>query len=207
MRKLAPVFIAFFLFGCNEVKKETVTKSPDTSVVLEHHNIPNSLSPIDKSPLDISYFPSNYPQLKMSGQEKNPPVARVIYSRPFKDGRKIFGALQKYGEVWRMGANEATEIEFFREVTIHGKKIPAGRYVLYCIPYEDKWTIVLNNDLFTWGLKIDATKDLLRTDVTVEKLAVPLEALTMVFENAKDGANLVIAWDNVKASLPISLNR
>ncbi len=57
-----------------------------------------------------------------------------------------------------LGANEATEIEFFRDVVIDQQKVEKGRYVLYFIPYEDKWTLVLNNDLFTWGLKIDSTK-------------------------------------------------
>jgi Protein of unknown function (DUF2911) len=207
MKNVTAGFILMILFGCNEEKKEPITKAPDTSAVFEHHNIPNPLSPVDKSPVDISYFPANYPQLKMAGQDKNPPVARVIYSRPFRDGRKVFGALQKYGEVWRMGANEATEIEFFREVTIQTKKVAAGRYILYCIPYEDKWVIVLNNDLFTWGLKIDKSKDVLKTEIPVEKLTTPFEALTIVFENAKDGFNVVIAWDDVKASLPVSLSK
>ena len=207
MRKLQTGLCMLLLLGCNEAQKQPVTKSKDTSIVFEHHNIANPLSPVDKSPMDISYFPVNYPQLKMAGQDKNQPIARVIYSRPFRDGRKIFGALQKYGEVWRMGANEATEIEFFRDVTIQKKRVEAGRYILYCIPYEDKWTIILNNDLFTWGLKIDATKDVLRTDVPVEKLTTPFEALTIVFETAKDGANLIMTWEDVKASLPISLKK
>lgn len=207
MRKIKAGLFFLLLLGCNEVQKQTVTKSKDTSVVFEHHNIANPLSPVDKSPMDISYFPVNYPQLKMTGQDKNPPIARVIYSRPFKDGRKIFGFLQKYGEVWRMGANEATEIEFFRDITIYGKKVAAGRYILYCIPYENKWTIILNNDLFTWGLKIDASKDVFKIDVPVEKLTAPFEALTIVFETAKNGTNLIMAWEDVKASLPISLNK
>ncbi|HET9056686.1 MAG TPA: DUF2911 domain-containing protein [Chitinophagaceae bacterium] len=202
------ILLIFFIFsGCLEEQKKPIGKLPDSSVIFEHHNIPNSLSPIDKSPLDISYFPANYPQLKMTGQEKNEPEMRVIYSRPFRDGRKVFGTLQKYGEVWRLGANEATEIEFFKDVTIHGKKIVAGRYILYCIPYENKWTIILNNDLFTWGLKINSSKDILTTDVPVEKLSTPFEALTMVFETAKDGANLIIAWDDVKVSLPVSFSK
>jgi Protein of unknown function (DUF2911) len=199
--------IIFLLAGCNITQEKQVAKTGDSLLVVEHHNVPNPLSAVDKSPVDISYFPVNYPQLKMTGEDKNPPVARVIYSRPFKDGRKIFGNLQKYGEPWRMGANEATEIEFFRDATIHTKKVQAGRYILYCIPFEDKWVLVLNNDLFTWGLKIDKSKDVLQTEVPIEKLTAPFEALTIVFETAKDGANLVIAWDDVKASLPISLNR
>lgn len=203
----ASMMIIFFLPACNISEENPVAKSKDTSAIFEHHNIANPLSSVDKSPMDISYFPADYPKLKMTGQDKNPPIARIIYSRPFKDGRKIFGALQKYDEVWRMGANEATEIEFFRDVTIHQKKIAAGRYILYCIPHENKWTIVLNNDLFTWGLKIDSSKDILRTDIPVEKVATPFEALTIVFEEAKDGANLIIAWDDIKASLPVSFNK
>ena len=207
MKFSVSMMAVFLLTACNSSEEKPVTKSKDTSVVFEHHNIANPLSAVDKSPMDISYFPVDYPKLKMTGQDKNPPTARVIYSRPFRDGRKIFGALQKYGEVWRMGANEATETEFFRDVTIHGKKIAAGRYILYCIPFEDKWTIILNNDLFTWGLKIDAAKDILRIDLPLEKVTTPFEALTIVFETAKDGASLVIAWDDVKASLPILLNK
>lgn len=207
MKFLVSMMLVFLLTACSISEEKPVAKSKDTSAVFEHHNIANPLSAVDKSPMDISYFPVDYPKLKMTGQDKNQPIARVIYSRPFKDGRKIFGALQKYGEVWRMGANEATEIEFFREVTIHNKKVAAGRYILYCIPYEDKWTIILNNDLFTWGLKIDASKDVLRTEIPVEKAQNNFEALTIVFEGAKEGANLIIAWDDVKASLPVSFNK
>lgn len=196
-----------FLLGCNVNSEKPITKQSDTTLSPEHHNIPNALAPVDKSPMDISYFPANYPQLKMTAQDTNPPLARVIYSRPFKDHRPIFGALQKYGEPWRMGANEATEIEFFKDVTIEGKKLKAGRYILYCIPYENKWEIIFNNDLYTWGLKIDSKKDVLKTTVPIQKLTSAFEALTIVFEPSKEGANLVIAWDDVKATVPISFHQ
>ncbi|HRQ50042.1 MAG TPA: DUF2911 domain-containing protein, partial [Agriterribacter sp.] len=67
----------------------------------------NTLSLLDKSPLDIVYYPPEYPKLKMIGKMPSPPVFRVIYSRPQKNGRKIFGSVVKYGEHWRLGANEA----------------------------------------------------------------------------------------------------
>nr|WP_315818687.1 DUF2911 domain-containing protein [Paraflavitalea speifideiaquila] len=69
---------------------------------------------VDKSPMDMAYFPVDYPKLKMSGNAKEPLVARVIYSRPQKSGRAIFGDVLKYGHTWRLGANEATEIEFLK---------------------------------------------------------------------------------------------
>src|SRR4051794_17503416 len=97
---------------------------------------------LDKSPLDVSYYPPNYPILKMRGQAKGDALARIIYSRPQKKGREIFGQEVKYNELWRLGANEATEIEFFKNATVSGKKILKGRYTLYCVPVENKWTII-----------------------------------------------------------------
>ena len=132
------------------------------------------------------------------------PVMRVIYSRPHRQGRVIFGNLQKYGMPWRLGANEATEIEFFQPVTIQNKKINPGRYIIYCIPYENKWAIILNNDTFTWGLKIDSTKDFMRFDVPIKKTSVNFEYFTMVFQPITNGADLVMAWDDTEARLPIN---
>jgi hypothetical protein len=166
----------------------------------------NNLPPVDKSPMDMCYFPINYPVLKIQDKVTEPAVARVIYSRPQKNGRLIFGDLVEYGKVWRLGANEATEIEFFKGVRIGDKKVEKGRYTLYAIPTEDNWTIILNRDNDTWGaFKYDEQKDVLRTTVTVQKLNEAVEAMAMTFERSDSGCNLVIAWDNIKASLPISL--
>lgn len=158
---------------------------------------------MDKSPMDMSWYPVDYPKMKMSGNVTEPLVARVIYSRPQKDNRVIFGDLVKYGSIWRLGANEATEIEFFKDVTINNQKVQKGRYVLYCVPQEKIWRLVLNNDLFTWGLKIDTTKDAYHFDVPVAKTRFPYEAFTIEFEKANSYPQLVLGWDSVKASLPI----
>ncbi len=166
----------------------------------------NNLPALDKSPMDMSYYPGNYPVLKIQDKATEPVLARVIYSRPQKNGRIIFGDLVEYGKVWRMGANEATEIEFYRNVKIGGKKIAKGRYTLYAIPNPDNWTIILNKDVDTWGaFKYDSQKDILRTTVPVEKLNEPVEALAMTFEKTDYGCILVVAWDNTKASLPIGI--
>src|SRR5436190_21499076 len=75
---------------------------------------------LDKSPMDMSYFPTDYPILKTQNKTTAAPVARIVYSRPQKDNRAIFGQLIEYNKVWRLDANEATEIEFFRDVNIAG---------------------------------------------------------------------------------------
>ena len=105
-----------------------------------------NLPPVDKSPMDMSYYPNGYPVLKIQDKITGPLVARVIYSRPQKNGRVIFGELMEYGKVWRLGANEATEIEFYREVKINNKKVKKGRYTMYAIPYADIWTFIINKE-------------------------------------------------------------
>lgn len=165
------------------------------------------LPQLDKSPMDMSYYPGNYPLQKIQNKITEPLVMRIIYSRPQLNGRKIFGTLEKYGEVWRLGANEATEIEFFKDVFINNKKIKKGRYTLYCIPYPDKWTLIINRDTDIWGaFKYDSSKDVVRMDVAASKND-STEALTIVFERSDAGANMVMYWDDVKAILPIAFKR
>ncbi len=161
---------------------------------------------LDKSPMDMSYWPANYPILKISGKAKDAPIARVIYGRPLKGGRDIFGGIIKYNEIWRLGANEASEIEFFKNVRIDGKMVPKGRYTLYCVPAEGKWTMILNKDNFCWGnFNYDVKKDLLRTDIDVDRNNETTEAFTIYFEEIKsNSAQMIILWDDLKAALPIT---
>lgn len=160
----------------------------------------------DKSPLDICYYPDNYPVLKIQNKTKDLLQARVIYSRPQKNGRKVFGELLEYGKLWRLGANEATEVEFYKEVRIGGKKVPKGRYTLYAIPYENQWTFIINKDTDTWGaFKYDAKKDIVRMELPVKKLKEAVEFFSMVFEKTSSGCQLNIAWDDVMVSVPISM--
>ncbi|WP_207491876.1 DUF2911 domain-containing protein [Aridibaculum aurantiacum] len=159
---------------------------------------------LDKSPLDVSYYPANYPILKMRGQVAGDPSARILYSRPQKKGRSIFGEEVKYNEVWRMGANEATEIEFFKNATVAGKKISKGRYSMFCIPTENKWTIIFNKDNYNWGgFMYRADRDALRVDVPVQRNTEVVEALTMYFENAGN-SSMVILWDDLKVAVPVT---
>lgn len=161
---------------------------------------------LDNSPLDVTYFPPDYPKKKLSGQQiASEPIARILYSRPQKKGRHIFGEEVKYNEIWRLGANESTEIEFFRPVTLGGKRIHKGRYTMYCIPTLNKWTLIINKDNFNWGSFIyRPERDLARIDVPVQRLTNSVEALTMYFENGPAN-QLVIMWDEAKVTVPISL--
>ena len=199
------------LLSCNNDKQQnpkTLISAKDT---LSNKENVNPYVSRDQSPMDMSYYPPDYPVLRMNGTDSTSLVARLIYSRPQKKGRIIFGntekSLRQYGKEWRLGANEATEIEFFKPVTIAGKKIDKGRYIIYCIPFPNTWTIILNSNLNTWGLHMDATKDVFKTNIPVQLQNPPVEDFTMVFQQAAFGADLVMAWDNVKAVLPVSFSK
>jgi hypothetical protein len=172
----------------------------------------NKYAPIDQSPLDISYCPPDFPQKKMTNTAGSAsPVARVIYSRPHKKNRKIFGtdssSICPYGQPWRLGANESTEIEFFKPAVINGTNVKAGRYVMYCIPYADKWVIVFNNNLDSWGLNVDPSKDIFKVEVPVQQQPEPVEDFTISFLETPTGADLMMTWDTVKIFLPITYTK
>jgi hypothetical protein len=163
------------------------------------------LPALDKSPMDMSYYPVNYPVLRIQDKANEPLVARVIYSRPQKNNRNIFGELVEYEQVWRLGANEATEIEFFKDVKLGNKKISKGRYTLYALVHPTSWDIILNKDTDIWGaFKYDSSKDVVRVNVPVQKTNDVVDAFTMTFVKSAAGADLIIAWDNVMAALPIA---
>ena len=204
---LLAVLLPVLFFSCAEPEKkpvgiDTPTKSESPVKVLPP--VSNYTNP-DRSPMDMVYFPTDYPLLKMSGKTTTPPLMRIIYSRPQKQGRQIFGGLVKYDMPWRLGANEATEIEFFSAATVAGKIVKPGRYILYCIPQETKWTFVLNSNLYSWGLEQNRLKDLLQFEVPVEKTNLAIEYFTIACEKKSDkSTSLVFLWDDVKASLPVS---
>ena len=167
-----------FFFSCNENEKKPVDPAPTVNKDTAQSNSPQDpvFTPYpgaDVSPMDMSYFPPEFPKLKMANAAETGPVARVIYSRPHLQGRRLFPDILKYGEAWRLGANEATELQLFRDVSIQGKTIKQGRYILYCVPNQESWTIVINSNIDTWGLKADPSKDIARFDVPVKKNRLP----------------------------------
>jgi hypothetical protein len=123
-----------------------------------------------------------------------------------KNGRSVFGELVEYNQIWRLGANEATEIELYRDVKFNtDTKLKKGRYTMYAIPAEDKWTVIFNKETDIWGAFLyDPKKDALRIDIPTQKSAEAVEAFTMQFEKDTNAVNLVIVWDNVKAAIPFN---
>lgn len=161
-------------------------------------------APLDASPVDIVYFPSR--SIKFKKTDTPSSSIKVIYSRPAAKGRVIFGDLIKYGEVWRVGANENTEIKFYKPATINGVAVPAGSYSLFAIPEKDKWTIIINKELDMWGAyAYDESKDLVKITVPVKTVTTPIELLSIAF-TSKDGiTNLVIGWDKTTVEVPITI--
>jgi len=156
----------------------------------------------DQSPMDMCYSPAGFPIIKFQANAKASQLnARVLYSRPQVKNREIFGGEIKYNELWRLGANESTELLLYKDAMIGGKKIPKGRYTLYCIPTPDSWTIVVNTDTDSWGgFSYKQALDLVRVKVPAQKMDTPVEYLTMYFDTP---GTLTIMWSNVKTSLPI----
>jgi hypothetical protein len=198
--------LLLLLHGCSDEKKEGTAKTDSIPLKKQLLSLkketPNPFSIVDVSPMDMSYYPVDYPVHKHILGEL--PVMRLIYSRPQKQGRTVFGNIVRYDTVWRLGANEGTEIEFFKPVSIQGKKIKPGRYTLYCIAQKDKWQVIMNSDVNIWGLNIDAAKDLEKFTIPVTTTTALSEYFTAVFEKAPDGANLIFAWDDVVAKLPVT---
>lgn len=128
----------------------------------------------------------------------------INYSSPAVKGRKIWGGLVPYDQVWRLGANKATIFETSKDITVEGKKLPAGTYSLYAIPGEKEWTFIFNSKTGQWGIKNDGSttedpaNDVLRVTVKSEKSASFNER--MKFEVGKKGFSLL--WENLK--VPVS---
>lgn len=130
----------------------------------------------------------------------------IRYSSPRKRGREIFGGLEPLGEVWRLGANEATEMTVTQDVRFGDSRVPAGTYAVFAIPYEDRWTVILNENLGQWGaFSYDEDADLARVDVPVENTDQVYEAFTIALEPNDDAseASLSIVWDRTRVTLPI----
>ncbi len=206
MKYLPGLIFLFGLFSCNDADHvPPASSSPRPKLLPKDSNavsseLANPYVAVDVSPMDIAWLPVDYPKLS---SRKPTPVARVLYGRPHKQGRKIFGNLVKYGERWRLGANEATEIELFIPVTIQNKTVAKGRYILYCIPQENNWTIVFNKNIYSWGLNLDPSEDVARFTIPATEKNQSVEYFSMIFQTISGGAELLMAWDNMEARLPI----
>lgn len=128
----------------------------------------------------------------------------VEYSSPGVKGRKIWGELVPYGELWRTGANAATKITFSRDVTVAGAEVEAGTYSLLSIPGKGKWTLILNSDTGLAGTRgYDEKKDVARAEVSTRS-APPRERMTFLFaDTTDDGTQLRLEWKDLAVLIPI----
>jgi hypothetical protein len=125
----------------------------------------------------------------------------VDYSSPRMKGRKIFGGLVPYGEVWRTGANDATTFVTTANLTVGGKSVPAGNYTIFTVPNQDKWTLIVNKKTGEWGIPYKWEADeLLRTDMKVSETSSPVENFTIAFDQTGGACTLNIIWANNKSS-------
>jgi hypothetical protein len=125
----------------------------------------------------------------------------IVYSRPSARGRKMLGDHEKYGEVWRTGANEATTISFSKDVVIEGKALPAGKYSLWTIPNEDEWTIIFNKKVPNWGTEYDKISDgdVLKVNVKARKNQAFVETFTINL----DKENVNLKWEDTAVSFHV----
>jgi len=133
----------------------------------------------------------------------------ISYSRPYKKGRLIFGdkndnALVPFGQYWRLGANEATEITFNKDVDFAGTKIAAGKYRMYAVPGKDSWEVRLNSELDQWGYaEPDYSKDVLKVSVPSESSRDVTEQFTIQIADKSDHLEVQLAWDTTVVRVPI----
>jgi len=129
----------------------------------------------------------------------------VDYSSPRMKGRKIFGGLVPYGEVWRTGANDATTFVTTADLSVDGKAVPAGKYTIFTVPERDKWTLIVNKHTGEWGIPYNyQSEELVRIPMQVSKTASPVENFTISLQPAGGGCTLEMSWENTQASVKLS---
>lgn len=145
---------------------------------------------LDKSPLDKVLY-----QTKADGVK-----AKVVYSRPQLKGRRL-SKLIPSDKMWRLGANEATEVTFYKNVMFGGKSVKAGTYAMFAIPGEKEWTIILNKDLNVWGnYSYKESQDVVRVKAKVSSSMASMEAFSIAFD--KD-MNLYLGWGYTVVKVPV----
>ena len=147
---------------------------------------------LDKSPMDLASYPDNY---RISDK-----VIKIVYSRPQLKGRSLAN-LAKFGKKWRTGANEATEITFFKDVNFGGTPVKSGTYTMYTIPGETNWTVVLSSQLNVWGVYFHKDEnDVARVSVPVKKSEETLDLFSIVIDNEM---TIHMGWGDVILSIPV----
>ena len=127
----------------------------------------------------------------------------VDYSSPRAKGRKIFGGLVPYGEVWRTGANDATTFVANENLAAaKGTNVPAGSYTIFTVPTADKWTLIISKHIGEWGIPYKyESEELARVPMSVSKTPAPVENFTISFDQTGGGCTMQLSWENTQASV------
>jgi hypothetical protein len=194
--------LLLILTACEAPNSTTPTRNQPINNSEKATSKLNPYAPVDVSPMDVCYFPVDF-QKQIGTNSNLKPLARIFYSRPQLQGRHVYKEVVPLNQPWRLGANEATELQFFREAIIQNKRIPAGRYSLYAIPGDKEWTLVINRKVDNWGLNIDSSLDVARFVRPIQSPENQLEYFTIAFFGNGLNAELLIGWDNSMVKLPI----
>jgi len=129
----------------------------------------------------------------------------VDYSSPRADGRKVYGGLVPYGEVWRAGANKATTFVTTADLKVGGKDVPAGSYTLFAIPAQDRWTLIISKKTGEWGIPYPgADSDFVRLEMKASSLPSAVENFTIAFDKSGSGCTLRMDWETTRASVDVA---
>src|ERR1700682_640393 len=160
------------------------------------------MAALGSAQMDKAARPS--PAAKASCSLADGKTITVDYSSPRAKGRKIFGGLVPYGEVWRAGANEATTFVTTTDLMVGSSHVPAGSYTIFAIPNKDKWSLVISKKTGEWGTAYPGTEnDLARIDMKVSQTSSPVENFTIAFDQNAKGCTLRMEWENSRASVDI----
>lgn len=161
------------------------------------------------------YYTKTFSPESVASYEADGLKISVFYNRPSKKGRLIFGekkdgALVPFGKVWRTGANEATTFETNQDLTIGGKKLPAGKYSFWTLPGEQTWTVMFNSEIPSWGVDFNAEAnrnpktDVVSVEVPVVIQDKEFEQFTISVEKAGEELELILLWDKTLVAVPFS---
>jgi len=144
--------------------------------------------------------PSAQAQCKFSDGK----TVTVDYSSPRMKGRKVFGGLVPFNEVWRTGANEATTFVTNTNLSVGGKEVPAGSYTIFTVPSPDKWVLVVSKKTGEWGIPYPGEgDDLVRADMTAGKTSAAVENFTIAFDSSGNKCTMRMEWENTRASVDV----
>jgi hypothetical protein len=157
-------------------------------------------APAARAQEDKSQRPS--PPAKADCSFTDGKTVHIDYSSPRVKGRKIFGDLVHYDQVWRTGANEATTFVIDANLMVGDQTVPAGSYTLFTVPGEKSWTLIVSKKTKEWGTPYPGEAyDLVRAKMKASQFAPPVENMTIDLKRTGDVCTLSVSWDGTLATI------